>query len=295
MPEEVIHIYLEHKRIAGKEMWGIYIPALIIFTFIMVAIDAVFRTVKLTDMILLVIFGWGSGGGLMLLQYFWLCYRGENFPDELIVYDNGWFVVWGPVYSDGWVAPSTLEWILPDKITLKPWGVIQNIFHVSESKKRKRADSDKIKVGGGLSWVYPLNPKYDDYFFHNAMMGYISKDKLSDMKRLAEYFDRIGRRNIEAGRVWIPSGKPQANFIYMKKPFYWNDIFRKEGLRDYYIEETGEDLPEPVRSYLYNARTYSNKYLKMKKETGDWLSRREGASKEWYIDWDWLEKWIEEH
>ena len=99
---------------------------------------------------------------------------------------------------------------------------------------------------------------------------------------------------MEEGRVWIPSGKPQASSIYLKKPFYWNDVFKKEGLKEYYTEDTGEDIPEPVRSFLFDVRGYIKEYLKKAKETGDWFGR-EGVKKEWYIDWEWLEKWIEEH
>ena len=299
MAREVVHIYFEHPRISKPETLGIFIPALIFTTLYVIVLDIIFRTIDPLSLAIIIGVLWLVFGGLMVLWYKGLKFKGENLPEELIIYDNGWFIVWGPVYSDGWVAPAKLDWILPDKIEMRAWGILRRIFIPKEERKKKRklfykGVEGKIESGIGLSWVYPLNKKYKDYLFLATVDGYITEEQYKTLKKLAGYLDRIGRKNLESGRVWIPSGKPQASSIYLKKPFYWNDVFKKERLKEYYMEDTGEEIPEPVSSFLFDVRKYINEYLKKAKETGDWFGR-EGVKKEWYIDWEWLEKWIEEH
>ena len=298
MAREVVHIYLQHPKIAGREMLSIYIPALLIVTLFLIGVDAVAHTISLIDLLIIILAGWLFGGCVMGAQYLMLLYRGENFSEELIIYDNGWFVVWGPTYSDGWVAPAKLDWILPDKITMRSWGVIQYIFIPNEKVSRKyrlllyKVPKCKLTTALGISWIYPRNTQYREYLFYGTIYGCVSSKQYKDLKKLAKYLDAIGRKNLELGRVWIPSGKPQASSLYMKQPFYWNDVFKKERLREYYMEDTGEDMPEPIRSYLYDFESYRKKYLKLKKETGDWVGRK--GKGEWYIDWEWLERWLGE-
>ena len=298
MAREVVHLYFEHPEISKEETMAVHFTALVGYAIIVLFI-AFLLYIQQSNYFIPVMLALSISGVvwilvLMYLYYLFLRHKGENLPEELIIYDNGWFVVWGPVYSDGWVAPAKLDWILPSGIKIKSWGIEAYILPPLNEKARYKKGCKGIMTGFGLSWIYSLNPRYKEYSFHATIYGCVTQEEYKTLEKLAKYLDRIGRRNMEAGRVWIPSGKPQANFIYLKKPFYWNDVFKKEGLRRYYIEDTGEDLPEPVRSFLFDVRKYIKEYLKVAKETGDWFSRK-GANREWQIDWEWLERWIEEH
>jgi hypothetical protein len=288
MAREVVHIYLKHEGIAKEETLKIYglvfVGAIFILIFVYLIATPEFRkyyyVLVLSMLLPTVLIG--------VAYYYFLKRIGENFPEELIIYDNGWFVVWGPHDSDGWVAPAKLEWILPDKTIIKEWGIKAYML------RKLKEEKEGVLIGSGIHWVFPLNQLYREYTFYAAIYGVVHPQKLSCLEKMYGILDIIGRKNLNAERVWIPSGKPQANWGYMKQAFYWNTIFKKEGLREYYKKDTGEDVPEPVRSYLYDIRKYKKVYLKQKKETGDWFGK-ENIKKEWYIDWEWLEKWLDAH
>ncbi len=293
MAREVVHIYFEHPTISKAETFDLlFSPPMFIITISLILVAVLFPKSFIYSVIALIAV-WVFGVGAVLSYYLLLRYKGENLPEELIIYDNGWFVVWGPVYSDGWVAPAKLDWILPSGIEIKSWGIKAYILPPLNEKARYKKGCKGIMTGFGLSWIYSLNPHYNEYSFHATIYGCVTQEEYKALEKLAKYLDMIGRRNMEAGRVWIPSGKPQASSIYLKKPFYWNDVFKKEGLRRTYEADTGEEVPEPVRSYLFEIRKYAKEYLKVAKETGDWFGRK-GVNREWQIDWDWLERWLEE-
>ena len=79
------------------------------------------------------------------------------------------------------------------------------------------------------------------------------------------------------GRIKIPGENPkQQHLDYYQFSMYWNDVFVKENIRELYKKETSEDIPEPVRTFLFDYKTYEKTYLKNKKKTGDWFGGKGG-------------------
>ena len=91
---------------------------------------------------------------------------------------------------------------------------------------------------------------------------------------MIEFIRKKAMKNLESGRIKIPGNNPkQAHFDYYQLPQYWDIVFEKENIREFYRKDTGEDIPEPIRSYLFDNGTYTKVYLKNKKETGDWFGK----------------------
>ena len=194
---------------------------------------------------------------------------------EFILYDNGWFVFFDQ-YHGSWIAPAKLEWVFPEGIEIRPL----NIRSKKDSPKhyykyifvRKRKDS-RYLVDFGLIWAYP-DKKWENWAFNGYISGWIEEEDYRKLLEMTEIIKKKAKENLESGRIKIPGNNPkQQHLAYYQFPDYWNEVFVKEKIRELYIEENGEDLPEPVRSYLFDMKTYDKVYLKNKKKTGDWFGR----------------------
>jgi len=211
--------------------------------------------------------------------------KGEDIPiDEFILYENGWFVFWNITPDEGWIAPAKLDWILPplknrkemeEKIGYKV-NFRYTLFDRYYLLKKKK--NGKYKVGFGLMWVYPYK-KWENWVFTASVGGWLTEKEYKKFLEMIEYIDKKAKENVESGRVKIPAKNlKQEHIAYYQMPWFWNEVFQKENIRELYRKETGEDIPEPVRSFLFDYEKFKNVYLKNKRETGDWFGKREEKS-----------------
>ncbi len=209
--------------------------------------------------------------------------KGADIPeDEFILYDNGWFVIWCVEPNEGWIAPAKLDWILPPakpkkelekEIGYKPngWYCLQDRYYLLKRKKK-----GLYKVGFGLVWTYPTE-KWKDWVFSASAGGWLTEKEHKKLLEMVEYLNRKAKENVESGRIKIPAhNSEQEHVAYYQMPWYWNEVFKKENIRELYKKETGEDIPEPVRSFLFDYPKFKRVYLKNKRETGDWFGRKKG-------------------
>jgi len=139
------------------------------------------------------------------------------------------------------------------------------------SKRKKR---NRYKVGFGLMWTYP-DKKWENWVFTASAGGWLTEEEYKKFLKMIEYIDRKAKENVERGRIKIPAKNPkQEHIAYYQMPWYWNEVFEKENIRELYKKETGEDIPEPVRSFLFDYEKFKKVYLKNKRETGDWFGRK---------------------
>ena len=225
--------------------------------------------------------------------------KGADVPiDEFILYDNGWFVFWSmETTTEGWTAPAKLDWVLSPALdrflppakrkkelekelgyTPNGWYVIRfgssgpsYNGYVYVKKKRK----DRYKIYLAIPWVYPSD-KWKNWVFFGVAGGWVDEKEYKNILKFNEFLKKKAKENVASGRVKIPAKNlKQEHFDYYQRPWFWNEVFQKENIRELYRKETGEDIPEPVRSFLFDYEKFKNVYLKNKRETGDWFGKRE--------------------
>ena len=126
-----------------------------------------------------------------------------------------------------------------------------------------------------LKWAYP-HKKWENWVFAEWVQGWLNEEEHKRLLEMLEFLRKKAMKNLEMGRIKIPGRNPkQEHFMYYQKPQYWDIVFEEENIRELYRKETGEDIPEPVRSYLFDTKTYEKVYLKNKRETGDWFGKGE--------------------
>ena len=197
--------------------------------------------------------------------------------DEFILYENGWFVFWNA--EKGWIAPAKIDWLLPPvknkkELEKKVGYKINGWYGLQERYYIFRKRGNYYKGGFGLIWTYPTR-KWENWIFGGDAEGYLTEEEYKKFLEMIEYLDRKAKENIESGRIKIPEkNMKQEHIEYYQLPQYWNEVFQKENIRELYRKETGEDIPEPVRSFLFDYDRYKNVYLKNKREIGDWFGRK---------------------
>jgi hypothetical protein len=193
--------------------------------------------------------------------------KGADVPeDEFILYDNGWFVFWNIAPDEGWLAPAKTDWIYPEGVELKPLGIKKSRMYLLKKKR-----NGMYKVGFGLDWAYP-NEKWENWVFHGNAGGWLTEEEYRKFLEMIDYLNKKGRENLESGRIKIPERNLKQEHIgYYQMPWFWNEVFKKENTRELYMRDTGEDIPEPIRSFLYDYPKFKKVYLKNKRETGDWF------------------------
>ncbi len=279
MAKELYHFYFKRKHKSIKmAILAFAIPLIVLFSFI--GILHIFIYIKKFPHILELFLEWGVlyAALIALIGYTLDRLRGGSVgASEFILYDNGWFVFFDE-YHGSWIAPAKLEWVFPEGIEIRPL----NIRSKEESPKhhykyifvRKRKDS-RYLVDFGLIWAYP-DKKWENWAFNGYISGWIEEEDYRKLLEMTEIIRKKAKENLESGRIKIPGNNPkQQHLAYYQFPDYWNEVFVKENIRELYIKENGEDLPEPVRSYLFDMRTYDKVYLKNKKKTGDWFGMSE--------------------
>jgi len=193
--------------------------------------------------------------------------KSDNFDDEFIVYDNGWFAFWSR-FGEGWLAPARLDWIYPEGVELKPLHIKNERMHRLIKKK-----NGMCYVGFGLEWAYPED-KWKNWVFRGGAEGWMSEDDYKKLLQMIEFLNRKGRENLESERIKIPDENfKQRHTDYYTASWYWNEVFKKENMRELYERETGEGIPEPIRSFMYDYGRYKELYLKHRTETGEWIPK----------------------
>ncbi len=210
--------------------------------------------------------------------------KGADIPvDEFILYDNGWFVFWSmETRTEGWTAPAKLDWVLPPakkkKDLIKELGYVPNGWYVFRFdlgylyvKKRRK---NKYFVFLALPWIYP-SEKWKNWVFYGVAGGWLNEKEYKRLVEFTEFIKKKAEENLKNGITKIPAKNVKQEHIdYYKRPWYWNEVFQKENIRELYKKETGEDIPEPVRSFLFDYEKFKKVYLKNKRETGDWFGRK---------------------
>lgn len=208
--------------------------------------------------------------------------KGTDVPEEeFILYDNGWFVFWGVEVNEGRIAPAKLDWVLPPAKPMKElekeigydpnWWYCLMCDRYILVKKRKRG---KYKVWFSIHWTYP-NGRWDNWVFFGQVGGLLNEEEFKKLQEFADFISEKAKENIKSGRVRIPARNLKQEHIgYYQRSWFWNKVFKKENIRELYRKETGEDIPEPVRSFLFDYPKFKSVYLKNKRETGDWFGRK---------------------
>jgi len=200
------------------------------------------------------------------------------FYDEFILYDNGWFVFWLGEPQGIWIGPAKLDWILPEskpykelkeEVGYKPhrW-YCMNFQQYCYAKEKENGYLVFFK----LPWSFPSD-KWKDWVFFGAVSGMLDYTEYIEFLGMVTQLKIKAKENIDKGIIKIP----HYNFCQENTevpPEYWNYVFREENIRELYKKETGEDIPEPVRSFLFDYKKFKNVYLKNKRETGDWFGRK---------------------
>ncbi len=207
---------------------------------------------------------------LWILTYFMAKARGGDVDEsEFILYDNGWFAFWDLKFQD-WIAPAKLDWLYPPELVLKPLKGSKNGYYVVKKKNNGRN-----YVVFRLTWGYPYG-KWKCWIFYDKVYGWLTEEEYKRLEELVTFLIKKARENVESGRMKRPEGDcKQAYVDIYQQPPYWDEVFEKENIRELYRKETGEDIPEPIRSYLFDTKTFDKVYLKNKRETGNWLGRGE--------------------
>ena len=194
---------------------------------------------------------------------------GDVDESEFILYDNGWFVFWDLKFQD-WIAPAKLDWLYPPELVLKPLKGSRNGYYAVKKKNNGR-----YYVVFRLTWGYPYG-KWKCWIFYDKVYGWLTEEEYKKLVELVNFLTKKAKENVESGRIKRPEGDCiQAYVDLYQQPPYWDEVFEKENIRELYRKETGEDIPEPIRSYLFDTKTFDKVYLKNKRETGDWLGRSE--------------------
>ncbi len=273
MAEELYHFYFQHKRTSLREV----VQLTLLLTIVGAGIGAYDYTyghratiwgINTIAFLGLTFLGMGLVSGTALFLGFYR-FRGEDIDDEFVLYENGWFVFWSGESNDGWVAPAKIDWVFPPGMELKPFNMKKIPIHRTIRRKEGRYND-----GFGLYWGLPGREKYENWAFHASAGGWLSEEEHKKLLEMIEYIRERARENVESARLKIPEANPQQQHSgALKLPSYWNRTFIKEGLKDLYLRETGEEIPEPVYSYLFDRTKYAE-YLKRKKETGKWLPEK---------------------
>ena len=194
---------------------------------------------------------------------------GDVDESEFILYDNGWFAFWDVKLQD-WIGPAKLDWIFPEGVDIKPLNVRENSFYLVKKKK-----DGMYYVAFRVLWTYP-DKKWENWAFYGNIGGWMTEEELKKFREMIEILRKKSRENLERGKIKLPGPNPkQQHTVYYQQPQYWDEVFEKENIRELYRKETGEDIPEPIRSYLFDTKTFDKVYLKNKRETGDWLGKGE--------------------
>jgi len=269
MPKELYHFKFEHKK---ASLWE-FVQLTLLLTVLGVLIGAYgyfyVHNKTIYGMNIIAFFGGVFfvialiSGAILFLGLF--RYRGEDIDDEFILYDNGWFLFWSGKYNDGWVAPAKIDWLFPPGMELKPFNLKEIPIHRTIRKKKGRYNE-----GFGLYWGLP-KAGYENWAFHASAGGWLTHDEHEKLLEMIDYLKKRSKENIDTKRISVPEKNPvQQSSGMLKQPSYWNSVFIKEGIKDLYFQETGEEIPEPVYSYLFDRTKYAD-YLRRRKETGEWL------------------------
>lgn len=192
---------------------------------------------------------------------------GDVDESEFILYDNGWFAFWDLKFQD-WIAPAKLDWLYPPELVLKPLKGSENGYYVV-----KRENNGMYYVVFRIPWGFPYG-KWKCWIFYDKVYGWLTEEEYKKLVELVNFLKKKAKENMECGRMKRPEANcVQAYVDLYQQPPYWDTVFEKANIREIYKNETGEDLPEPVRSYLFDSKTFEKVYLKNKKETGDWFGR----------------------
>ncbi len=207
---------------------------------------------------------------LGLFGYLSLRVRGGIFDEnEFILYDNGWFVFWDLKFQD-WIAPAKIDWLYPPELVLKPLkGSNNGYYSVRKSK------NGMYYIVFRLTWGYQYG-KWKCWIFYDKVDGWITGEEYKKLIELVNFLSKKAKENVKSGKIKPSEGNcTQAYVDLYQQPPYWNTVFEKANIRVLYKKETGEDLPEPVRSYLFDLKTYAQIYFENKKKTGDWFGMSE--------------------
>ncbi len=200
---------------------------------------------------------------------------GDVDESEFILYDNGWFAFWR-VDDQVWIAPTKLEWIYQEHIDLPPLHIKSkyNVYYIAKKK------GNNYFVIFRLLWGYP-DKNWENWVFHGIVRGLLTKEEFEKFSEMIKLLRNKAKENIDSGRVKVPENNPKQGHIdYYTRSQYWDVVFEKENLRELYRKETGEDIPEPIRSYLFDEKKFKEVYLKNKRETGDWVGKKGSETKE---------------
>ncbi len=276
MTKEIYHFIFNYPKRLFWDFLFVFLPTISGLLIIM-AIFYILRFMSFSFFIMAVIVEFLVS---FIIAIIWVLigrsYGEDVSNDEFILYDNGWFVFWNA--EKGWIAPAKIDWILPPvkskkelekEIGYKPngWYCLQERYYIF--KKRGKY----YKGGFGLMWTYPTK-KWENWMFGADVRGYLTETEYRKFLEMMKYIERKAKENVESGKIKIPAKNPKQEHIeYYQLPQYWNEVFKKENIRELYMRETGEDIPEPVRSYLYDYEKYKKVYLKNKRETGDWFGK----------------------
>ncbi len=283
MVKILYHVTLKEERLLLKNFLIYFIPPLVIIYAVMLIVNPHNSLKLITQNPWFFAVGLPSFTFALSFLLTWIQKsKGEDMPqDEFILYDNGWFVFWNITPDEGWIAPAKLDWILPPlknrKELERKVGYKINFRYTLFDRYYllKKKKNGKYKIGFGLMWVYP-DKKWENWVFTASVGGWLTEKEYRKFLEMIEYIDKKAKENVESGRIKIPAHNlKQEHIAYYQMPWYWNEVFKKENIRELYKKETGEDIPEPVRSFLFDYETFKNVYLKNKRETGDWFGRSE--------------------
>ncbi len=291
MAEIKYHFVFQKPKQLSRFFLSLFVPVSVIIIIIVLILDVISR--KDTGLVIMVI-------SVIVITVFILSFlltliekkKGADIPeDEFILYDNGWFVFWSmETRTEGWSAPAKLDWVLPPakhkkelekELGYKPngWYVFRfDLGYIYVKKKRK----NRYMVYLALPWIYP-SEEWKDWVFYGVAGGWLDEKEYNKLKEFVEFVKQKAKENLDSGKIRIPAKNPKQEYTdYYKRPWYWNEVFKKENIRELYKKETGEDIPEPVRSFLFDYPKFKSVYLKNKRETGDWFGRK--GNIEWIGD-----------
>ncbi len=275
MTKELYHFHFRHKHdVLNLFLLMFVLPSAILFLF-MLSLELSTTNKSFSEVMADL---WGIFSLLLLFGLLFALFiawheksKGEDIPeDEFILYDNGWFTFWNITPDEGWIAPAKIDWIYPEGTEIKALGMKKSNMYLLKKKK-----NGMYKIGFGLEWAYP-DKRWENWVFNASVGGWLTEEEYHRFLEMIDMLNQKGKENIQSGRI-KPPGKnwKQEHMDYYQRPWFWNEVFKKENIREVYKKDTGEDIPEPVRSFMYDYPTFSKIYLKNKRETGDWLGKKE--------------------
>ena len=275
MTKELYHFHFRRPHFSSRFSLSIVVLSAV-FTFIAFAVLQF--SIEPSGRTLFVIYGVAVLPEFIIagvLIYWMVKVRGGDVnEDEFIMYDNGWFAFWDVKLQD-WIGPAKLDWVYPTGVEIKPFNIKKNRYYLVKKKKK-----GKYHVIFRLIWAYP-NKKWENWAFYGKIEGWITDKEYKELTEMAELIEKKAKENLDSGRIKLPGKNWKQQYTdFYQQPQYWDIVFVKENLRELYRKETGEDIPEPIRSYLFDEKKFKEVYLKNKRETGDWLGKKGSETKE---------------